>query len=368
MSEAPAALAIARGTVHAFTAFDVGGAIDLDAAERRLGDARGRTSVLQGRRTPSALDFEPRPLHAARSAEALAVGLFAVALSATPTLYDFGAVSIALRFEVDGPFEEIGALVEELSESPVLDAEASRIATELIRELGDAVRHPAVDRLTERYVVVEVAELAPPVAPDALSSTHAAAVARLLRGATDPSADEIADAIHRRISWAPDDVAFVDWSAALVVDRDAADLLTVLEFVNVELLEMRFLDRRLDAALEKAYALLARRNWGRSWWPGTVRNDLRDLGALQVENAALFEGVNNALKLVGDQFLARVYRLASERFHLAEWDATILRKLDTLDSLYGKTADLASAMRIEILEWIIILLIAFEVVWSFVGE
>jgi hypothetical protein len=142
----------------------------------------------------------------------------------------------------------------------------------------------------------------------------------------------------------------------------------VLEFVNVELLEMRFLDRRLDAALEKAYALLARRNWGRSWWPGTVRNDLRDLGALQVENAALFEGVNNALKLVGDQFLARVYRLASERFHLAEWDATILRKLDTLDSLYGKTADLASAMRIEILEWIIILLIAFEVVWSFVGE
>ena len=39
---------------------------------------------------------------------------------------------------------------------------------------------------------------------------------------------------------------------------------------------------------------------------------------MQVESAVLFEGVNNALKLLGDQYLARVYRLASQRFHLEE--------------------------------------------------
>ena len=149
-----------------------------------------------------------------------------------------------------------------------------------------------------------------------------------------------------------------------MVDSSPEDVLTVLEFANVELVEMRFLDQRLDDALDQAYEMLAHRRLSRLWWPGFAHRELRVLGELQVENALLFEGVNNALKLVGDQYLARLYRAASERFHMAEWDATILRKLDALDRLYVKLSDLANALRLEALEWIIVLLIAFEVGWS----
>ena len=89
------------------------------------------------------------------------------------------------------------------------------------------------------------------------------------------------------------------------------------------------------------------------------------MGQLQVENAVLFEGVNNALKLLGDQYLARVYRLVSERFHLAEWDASILRKIQTLESIYQKLADQAANRRTEVLEWIVIVLIAAEIAIPF---
>ena len=78
----------------------------------------------------------------------------------------------------------------------------------------------------------------------------------------------------------------------------------------------------------------------------------------------LFEQVTNALKLVGEQFLARVYRLASQHFRLAEWDASISRKLATLDSIYAKTADRAASRRMEVLEWIIIVLIALSIILS----
>src|SRR5439155_608764 len=111
-------------------------------------------------------------------------------------------------------------------------------------------------------------------------------------------------------------------SAALLADRDADDVRAVLEFANVELLEMRYLDQQLDDALDESYDTLSRRRYG-LWLPGATRADLRRIGQLQVDNAVLFEGVNNALKLLGDQYLARVYRLVSERFHLAEWDASI---------------------------------------------
>src|SRR5439155_426317 len=79
------------------------------------------------------------------------------------------------------------------------------------------------------------------------------------------------------------------------------------------------------------------------------------------DGAILFEQVTNALKLVGDQYLARVYSLASRRFHLGDWDASITRKLQTIDSIYAKMADRAASRRMAILEWIIIVLIAVPV-------
>jgi uncharacterized Rmd1/YagE family protein len=68
---------------------------------------------------------------------------------------------------------------------------------------------------------------------------------------------------------------------------------------------------------------------------------------------------------LGDHYLARLYRLAAERFHLSDWDASILRKLDTLDSIYQKLSDQLSSRRMEALEWIIIVLIAVSILLPF---
>jgi uncharacterized Rmd1/YagE family protein len=89
---------------------------------------------------------------------------------------------------------------------------------------------------------------------------------------------------------------------------------------------------------------------------------MHDISRLQIEHAALFEGVNNSLKLVGDQHLARLYHAAAARFHLPEWDASILRKLGTIESIYSKLSDRAAGRRAEALEIIIIVLILFEIV------
>jgi uncharacterized Rmd1/YagE family protein len=50
---------------------------------------------------------------------------------------------------------------------------------------------------------------------------------------------------------------------------------------------------------------------------------------------------------------------------LEEWDASILRKLQTLESIYGKMSDRASTRRMEVMEWIIIILIALSIGVSF---
>ena len=93
--------------------------------------------------------------------------------------------------------------------------------------------------------------------------------------------------------------------------------------------------------------------------------DLWRIAELQVDSAVLYEGVNNALKLLGDQYLARVHRLIAQRFHLPDWDASIRRKIQTVESIYQKISDRQSARRMEVLEWIIILLTVILILMPF---
>jgi len=266
-----------------------------------------------------------------------------------------------------GPLSGLCALSEELYNNEQLLADSRHRVEQLLTVIHTALTKPQVADVVEDYVIFHIESLAAPCPPDTLRAAHAPTIARMLRAERQElSSQERQDALSRCLSFSPEDVTIIDWHAALVVDRDGADIYSVLEFANVELLEMRFLDQLLDAALERSYETVSTR-LGRSLWiPGSYSAGLRDIAQFQMDSAILFEGVNNSLKLLGDQFLARVYRVASERFHLAEWDVSILRKLHTLESIYEKMSDQAASHRMEILEWIIILLIALSIVLPFI--
>ncbi|HXL05818.1 MAG TPA: hypothetical protein VN964_02745, partial [Gemmatimonadales bacterium] len=178
------------------------------------------------------------------------------------------------------------------------------------------------------------------------------------------SQQEIADATSSRLSFGPDDATFIDTDVTLLFDPEGEDVRAVIEFANTQLLEMRYLDQQLDDALERAYGLLSKRRWSALRVPSLYGSDLRELAQLQLDAAILFEQVTNALKLIGEQYLTRVYGLASRRFHLAEWDVSITRKLQTIDSIYSRMADRAATRRLEMLEWIIIVLFTISIVVS----
>jgi uncharacterized Rmd1/YagE family protein len=74
----------------------------------------------------------------------------------------------------------------------------------------------------------------------------------------------------------------------------------------------------------------------------------------------------NVLKLVGDQYIARVYSLVAKRFHLDEWQKSIRRTLEVIEGAYAVISDQAATYRTEILEVIVILLILVEIVMAFV--
>lgn len=321
----------------------------------------------------ASLQFKPRPLRVDQRTEPIRVGVFETDVRVEVTLFDFGAVSVVYRLPIAGALEGLLPLAMGLYENAALLADSRRRVEAVVGRVGAAVLRPGLSELIEDYVVYQIRRVAGEAAERAATSLvdeHRRTIGQLLRGdSSGLSEQEVDDALACRIAFGTRDAAVIDWNAALIIDDQAEDALAVIEFANVELLEVRFLDDRLDGVLDKAYATMMRaagRGLWRRFFPGGNREERARLAALQMDAALLFEGVNNAIKLVGDQYLARLYRLTAQRFHLPEWDTSILRKLDTLEGLYEKLSDEQATRRMEVLEWIIIALITVSIVIPFV--
>lgn len=354
---------IRAGTCFALYGFEVAYAIDLDLAERLLAGSE-RVRIKERRRAPGYFEYRPAPLRVTVQAEQHPLGPWTTSPTAEVVVYDFGAVSVGFAIPLAGPLDELPALAERLSGNEALVAAARREVDHLVAALGAAATRSHVPGVVEDYAIFQVVEFAEPCDPDDLVSVYAELVGRVLRAEDRPlAAQEVSEATALRLSFGPGDVAVIETDAAFVYDPEADDVRDVLELANIQLLEMRYLDQKLDETLDSAYEQLARRRGPRLSPP-----ELRRLAGLQLDSAVLFEQVSNALKLIGDQYLVRVYGIAAQRFHLAEWDASIGRKLQTLESIYQKVTDRAATRRLELLEWIIIVLIAVSIFLPMFGK
>lgn len=355
---------IRRGTVRVLYAYDVGLSIRLEACSRHVQGLTADERIKHKGHAPAYFQFDPAPLHVVQGVEPLRIGRFESAGSVEITLYDIGGVSFAYTIPFEGEFEELIDLSTGLAASDTFRLDSRRRVEKLLDLVREAVDKPTVAELDEDYLVFQVESFVDPVPVADLHTIHGQQLARLLRSERDPLSDqEVTDALAGRVSFSTHDVAFVDWNAAFLVDDEPDDVLAVLEFANLQLLEMRFLDSQLDGALDRAYeASNVRQRWWNLLARGTLHKELRRVAQRKVDHAILFERVSNAIKMLGDQYLARVYRQVSTRYRMNEWNAGILRKLDTIESIYQKVQDAASTARMEALESVVILLIALEIV------
>lgn len=367
----PSSPIIRKGLCRSLFVRDIGLAVDLDQAEKiAAGMFQGgqRPAMNLTRKAPPYFTYRPSPLRFSLPCEPVALGEFTTSGHVECTVFDFGAVSLRYTTTLGGSLEVLPVLSQRLFDNPALLEHSRAVVASLAHAFTDVVYKPQPSEINEDYHVFQIEEIegGGVRGPVDLLRAHGHVLAQILRAEPGSMSDEeLRDALSGRVSYRPDDAAIIDWNAAVLLDSDAEDVASVLEYANVELLEMRFLDDRLDAILDETYRTLSTRAPRRGWLLRRSTRELARLAQFQMDSAILFEGVNNALKLIGDQYLARVYRTAAGRFHLAEHDASIERKLRTVESIYEKVRDHQATIRLETLEWIIILLIAVSLVMPF---
>jgi hypothetical protein len=356
---------VERGAIHVYRLFDVADAIDLAAAEALITAPKSRLK-LEGHGS-GAVEIPRPPVTVGLGQRTLPIAGVDRVAEASARFFDFGVASVLYRVPI-APGTTLLSLLpvaEELLGEPTraIDAAARREVDELARTLAPSLEKPHAWEGLETYTVVFVEALeGRPAAKDVLAD---APIARLLLGETSVIAlsdSEKQDLLRHAWSYLADDVAVIDWNSAFVLEpsgvRDIPDL---LEFATAHLLELRYYDALLDRELHQIYDALEE-NDRTSIWSNKTRLVQRRTAGLLLELSEMIERLENAVKVVGDFYLARLYQGALKRFRLPAWQDSVLRKQRLLADVNAQMNHEVETRRSQILELAVILLILGELV------
>jgi hypothetical protein len=191
----------------------------------------------------------------------------------------------------------------------------------------------------------------------------------LLSGEQRPlSASARQDLLGQRFSYYTDDLVVLTWDRAFIYEpRRDSDVADIVEVANAQLLEMRHYDELLDAELPRMYTLIEGTKRTSSLLASRrFANLARRLSALVAEVTELTEKVDNALQVTEDVYLARVYAAALELFRVPAFGAAVDRKLAIIRETYAALYQEASAARAALMEGIIVVLIAVEILLALI--
>jgi hypothetical protein len=364
-------LQVVAGAVVAYRLFDIAYAIDLPKAEA-LWAQRTRSASTRARlsATPAkAMAFGVPPVELALEPVPLRLASATLMAEVTARLYDFGVLTLALRLPVSGlPWSEFARQLDAMDRCVGADTATWTGLLAQVRSIfASALIRPASSTVEEDYLIGAVEAFSEALTAEQLQE-RVDLVALLSGEQRTLSVASRQDLLRQRFSYYTDDLVVLTWDRAFIYEpRGDSDVADVLEVANAQLLEMRYYDELLDAEVPRMYDLIERTQRAVSLFASwRFANLARRLTALVAEVTELTEKVDNALQVTEDVYLARVYAAAVELFRVPTVGAAVDRKLAIIRDSYTALYQEASAARAALMEAVIVVLIAIEIVLALV--
>ena len=356
-----------RGQIFALYLFDVAEAADLQSAAATIrGGVRAKLAPKPA--TPAYVQYlQPPLLFDGTAVDVPTIDGFHVGFK----LFDYGVISMRLTRDFQGAWPALVAIANDLIENEALERQAEQVCRSVAARLQGAMKEPRQTALTEDYLILAVNELSQRHAADDLVQHHGDVIASLLRGESAPlSRQERDEVLRHRISYLADDLVIPTWNAAFVYDTAAGTqaAVEIIEFANSQLLQFRYYDELLDNALANIYGRIQKEaRWYDMFRGRQYARAARQVHALFIDVNELTDRSENALKIVGDVYAARLFALVGARLDLGRWKTNVSEKLKTLDDIYRFMVEHLGMVRGEFLEATIVAILIFELVLFFMG-
>ena len=354
---------IKKGSIWIYRVFDIAEEISISQAEGLLRNSLGPDKFHVRKFIDRGLVMKKAPVSFGYGETSLPLKPSAVSADVLVKIREFGVLTLTYRIPIQAGTSwnqliSMAAQIEELNE---IDEIAKNHCREVKAAILPALKGPSNWETFEDYITYFFEELEGASTTEEL--IQKADLASLVLAEDEIKIANITrNAILENLyQYAENDFAIVEWNAAIVWDpKGRREVLDILEYAVTHLLEMRFYDDLLDKNLETLYNTIGIEKKKRLKAPYSQL--YQETSQRYIEFTEFLERVENSLKVVGDFYLATVYRAATRRFRLADWQQNITRKMNILAQVSSLLQGELDIRRSHWLEIIIIALIAFEII------
>lgn len=339
-------------SIYFYRVYETGVEIDLNKLDNRLPTVHTRTRFTRVKIKSMQMDNPPLLLNLAPGS--FAKGQYSLQFNVWSRIYDIGAISICLEYANAGnsqySLDELADLLSGQEGLEALFAEKVRAVVEILAPFLGSIEVDS--EFYEDYTIYTFPQ------PDYVLDPAA-----LLMGERIDFSAQVREQITRnRLSYGARDYAIMGWDAALLCDvEDTSDLRDLIEFANVQLLELRYYDTVLSTQMERMYEDIeqAEKHWSYRRLR-QIRRISTTLMSFIAETTEVAEKIGNLIKITEDVYYARVYETTLKVLRTEQWTDSVNRKLKVMVQNYSLLVDEVNIQHSNFLEWIIIILIALE--------
>ncbi len=360
--------AIQVAALHLYQLYDVAYSIDLERARVTLAtpSARVRPVVTRG----ASIDIAQLPLEISMGAVDVSLGGAAHNAVLYARIYDLGIIAfrLVLIFREQMSWETAVGILSEAQTYPLIVIEAFERGLELLRKtLEPAMVRPNEIVRPEDYLIFVVERMEGGVAASRLARNSW--LLRAALGERKPLAPSMWS-LATTLSYYEDDLILLTWAAAVMIESDPGardDATLLLEFANAQLLSFRTYDAAVERELARITPRLGRLS--RARWPllRSSRDFLAEVHTLIADITEHGGRVENALKVTEDVYWNRLYTAALLALRVEAWRSGIAETLEALRQMAGLLHDEEQVARSTLLEALVIVLIAVELVVAIIG-
>jgi hypothetical protein len=353
---------IKSGRILIYRLYDVAHEINLPGVEERLHEEARRLKI-ERKPFSKALEFTNPPVVFQLKSIEWESGGRRHPVNIYGKAYDFGVLSIILEIPLQNvtlsEFEETAAIV---SKSETLQEESRTHLNQTISALGSAIVGFNLSRFEEDYTVFFIEALEPALAADDFLRHYD--VSRLMYGEQKILSCRMKEELlQHRYSYFEDDLVILNWDNALMIEPSGSmEIADILEFANAQLLELRYYDDVVDRELSSIHRDISEKGALSIW---KIKKYERLAAAVMktiTELMGITEKIDSALKVTEDAYYAKIYLAALRLFRVKDWEGSIEKKLDIASNTYGMLYREIANKRMELLELVVVILIAVEIV------
>lgn len=350
-----------NGRILIYRVFDIGKDVNLEDVQSRF-EASTSAQRFRLNRSSKAMIINNAPLSLSiESSKYDALG-HPLNLEVTAKIWHFGALSLTLSFEIPEnlTWDRLIALGNFLENDFNLHNLAKKRAEQILQGMGSE-RVSSVNWETYEDYIIYFFKRIDGCEKNAMQIFEMRDVFRLILSENNETLSEQTKKVilESTYQYSQDDLAVIDWNSALIVEPSGSlDIADVIEFALCQLLEMRYYDDILDERLSYLYSFLEKK----PFWTNPYSKLSKEAARFYLDISDTIESVENSMKVVGDFYLAKIFRAASQKLRFKDWRESVDQKLSNLAEVSSLFVTESNEKRNQLLEMIIIALIAIEVV------